>query len=239
MTTPILALWQRGVRLNQAPYSFAPKADKEEHQRLHKVSAIDAMAASMKSMKIEGRSGPSVVQEILEGPQKILSARAEWDDRMRKFILYHLKQGNLFGYGFEPPRKMDSQPVEIPASYWNGRIQWDKAGLSSQGLELIEIRVVSRQLRDTVLNVGNEDHTAPPAAGRPTVGPAIKAAFVALQKAGEINVLASQQSHYPRVRAWLKQNVPNLSVPAEEISDKTMQKHFSNPFNILRKSSKL
>ncbi|ATG44238.1 hypothetical protein PhaeoP18_02294 [Phaeobacter piscinae] len=239
MTTPILALWQRGVRLNQAPYSFAPKADKEEHQRLHKVSAIDAMAASVDNLKAEGRYGPSALQEILEGPQKILSARAEWDDRMRKFIVYHLKQGNLFGYGFEPPRRMDSQPVEIPASYWNGRIQWDKADLSSQGLKLIEIRVVSRQLRDTVLNVSNEDRTAPPAAGRPTVGPAIKAAFTALQEAGEIDVDASQQSHYPKVRAWLKQNFPNLSVPAEEISDKTIQKHFSHYFNALRKSSKL
>jgi hypothetical protein len=236
MTISLLPLWERGVRLNHAPYSFAPKAEKEEHQRLHKESAIEAMAASVENLKAQGRTGPSVFQEALAGPQKILSARAEWDDRMRKFILHHLKHGNLFAYGFEPPRKMDSLPFEIPASYWNGRVQWDKASLSSQGIELIEICVVSRQLRDSILNVTDEDQTGSQAAGRPTVGPAIKAAFKSLQEAGEIDINASQQSHYPKVRRWLEQNATNLSVPPSEIAGKTIHKHFSPLFKELRKS---
>lgn len=239
MTTTLQALWQRGIRLNQAPFSFAPKADKAEYKRLYEASAITAWSDAMAKMQETGRSGVDVLSETLTEPQKILSARSEWNARMRKFILHHLTHGNLFGYGFEPPRRMDSQPVEIPASYWNGRVQWDKACLSSQGIELIEIRVVSRQLRNTVLDRGNVDQSAPQPAGRPTIGPTIKAAFAALQDVDEIDVNASQQSHYPKVRAWLEVHHPNLKIPAAKISDKTMQKHFSPLFNSLKKSSKL
>lgn len=239
MTTPLLTLWQRGIRLNKAPYSYAPKEDKAEYKRLHETSAITAFSDAMTRMQETGRSGVDAMSEAFSEPQQILSARAKWDDRMRKFILHHLTQGNLFAYGFEPPRKMDSQPVEILPAYWRGHIRWDKASLTVQGLEFVEIRIVLRQLRDEVLNRKKIDLTPPQPAGRPTVGPSVKAAFAALHKAGEIDVTASQQSHYPKIRSWMELNVPNLSVPASEIADQTLQKHFSPLFNSLKKSSKL
>lgn len=241
MTVPLLTLWQRGIYLGKAPFAFAPKAEKEEYGRLHDASALQA-ASEAAQAAAAAKSDISFLEGLnaaVRGARPIASARADWDNRMRKFVLHHLKHGNLYAFGFEPPRRMDSQPVEVPATYWSGTIRWDKASLSVQGLEFVEIRIVSRQLRNQLLERGNVEVTAVSSVGRPTVGPSVQAAFKALEKAGEIDLSASQQSHFPKVRSWLETNFPNLSVPAAKISDKTIHKYFSPLFNDLKKNSNL
>ncbi|MCD9149256.1 hypothetical protein [Pseudophaeobacter flagellatus] len=237
MTTTLQALWQRGIRLNQAPHSFAPKADKAEYKRLYEASAITAWSDAMAKMQETGRSGVDAVSEVLTEPQKILSARTEWDDRMRKFILHHLTHGNLFGYGFEPPRRMESQPYEIPAAYWAGRVRWDNATLTVNGLEFIEVRVLATQVRDRLVGISHET-TTDLQRGRPSIKADVEEAFATLLQKGLIDISKSAKSHFPLVRQCLQTIQPGASYSDTKPGDEGIRTHFSPLFNELKKTNK-
>ncbi|WP_416369866.1 hypothetical protein [Tritonibacter mobilis] len=239
MTISLLPLWERGYRLNKSAYLFSPAAERDNYDRLHSIDYMSMANDAAKAALLVGKNAKDTGMAMTQAASDLAKARLDWRNRRQGVLLKWLQSAQLIAYGFEPPRRMDSQPVEIPATYWTGRVQWDECKLTVQGLEFIEIRIVTRQVRDEIQSRERNDLTTPQAAGRPTVGPAIKTAFTSLQEGGEIDTNASQQSHYPKVRRWLKENAPSLSVPAEDISDKTMQKHFSPLFNELRKSYKL
>lgn len=222
-------------RLETIHPDLKPKWKAASEKSAPEAFAQDAAAVA----ELEDASVLEKATLLFSGSQKILTERETMKKELRATILHYIETGVLFGYGFESPRSLSSTPVEIPKLLWRGNCNWDASALEAQGLKFIEIRLTTVHIRNDILGRGNVDTTPTSAAGRPSVGLAIKAAFHSLNKAGEINVKASQGSHYPKVRGWLELNYPNLSVSPAQMSDKTIQRHFSVFFNDLKNFSKL
>ncbi|AGI73765.1 hypothetical protein OA238_c38180 [Octadecabacter arcticus 238] len=238
-TNPINDLWNRGMHLSRAPYAYAPKSEKEEHKRLHSVSASELIAKAAEETAASGLTSWEVVNAMMGASNPILSARMELDNRMRAFVLHHLEHGNLFAYGFEPPRRLDSQSLEIPSAYWKGHIKWNKACLSAQGLEFIEIRILSKQLRDKLIAV-QSTHTEldKRPVGRPSMKLHIQEAFSALEKSGKIDINEPAKPHFRLVREHMRNAHPDLYPKAHKLGDEGIRSHFAPLFNELRKTNK-
>jgi hypothetical protein len=238
-TNPLDDLWNSGMYLSRAPYAFASKSEKEEHKRLHSVSASELMAKAAEETAASGLTSWEVVNAMMGASNPILSARMEWSNRMRAFVLQHLITGSLIAYGFEPPRRMDSVPFHIPAAYWRGRIQWKDSKLTVQGLEFEQIRLVTLKARDQVLGVDANFQSVTKKTGRPGYKDEIIRAFEALNAIGKIDTQSSLQAHYKKVSDWIELNVPEGERPTKPLSDNTLQRHLSPLFNELKKNSKL
>ncbi|WP_155846027.1 hypothetical protein [Celeribacter ethanolicus] len=145
-------------------------------------------------------------------------------------ILSYVSSGHLHGFGYELPRSLSSAPVAIPKAAWAGNCDWANGTLSFRGLEFVDVRLTTNRIRNEILERGVVDKTPTTPAGRPGVGPAIEEAFQTLLQDGQIDVSASQASHYPKIRAWLELNKPDLPVPPAHLSDKTIYKYFSPLF---------
>jgi hypothetical protein len=238
-TNPINDLWNRGMHLRRAPYAYAPKSDKEEHKRLHGVSAIELTTKAAEDTAASGLTGWEAMNAIMSASSPILSARTELDNRMRAFVLHHLEHGNLFAYGFEPPRRLDSQSLEIPTAYWKGNIHWSKASLSAQGLEFTEIRILSKQLRDELTaEQSTRADLDKRQAGRPSIKLHIQEAFSDLNDTNNIDINFPAKSHYPLIREHMRNMHPDLYPEDRKLGDEGIRFHFSPLFNELKKSRK-
>jgi hypothetical protein len=238
-TIPNNELWERGIHLSRAPFAYAPKSEKEEHKRLHGVSAIEAATKAVEETQTSGTTGLETFKAMIGASNPILTARTDWNVRMRAFILHHLEHGNLFAYGFEPPRRMDSQSIELPTAYWKGNIRWDKAILSAQGLEFVEIRILSKQLRNELAaEPSAHAELEKPQAGRPSIKLHIHEAFSDLENSGNIDINVSAKSHYPLIREHMRKTHPDLYPKDRKLGDEGIRYHFSPLFNELKKNRK-
>jgi len=227
------------MHISRAPYAYAPKSEKEEHKRLHGVSAIELATKAAEETQASGITGWEALNAALSASSPILSARTEWDNRMRAFVLHHLEHGNLFAYGFEPPRRLDSQSLEIPTVSWKGNVQWNKACLSAQGLEFVEIRILSKQRRDEIVaDQSTRSELDKRQVGRPSIKLHIQEAFSDLEGSGKIDVNESAKSHFPLVREHMRSTYPDLYPKDGKLGDEGIRSHFSPLFKALKKTSK-
>lgn len=230
------ALHEAGVPLCRSWVTYAQPELKSRWNDLQSQSASDAFAKGVETaIELEG-SIPTKIMHAFAEQQAIYGARNDLRNKLQANILSYIANGHLHGFGFEPPRRTVSVPVAIPKDAWAGKCDWEKGTLSFQGLEFVAVRLTTNRIRNEILERGVVDPTPTKSAGRPSVEKAIEAAFHALHQAGEIDLKASQSSHYPSVRAWLELNEPNLSRSAAQISEKTLYKYFSPLFNDLKKS---
>lgn len=233
MSIPTIQLWESGVYLSKAPYAYAHEELKEQYDQAFKASAFQTYFESLRLASEQGKTGVDALSDAANDATPLRNEQTKARDAVEAFAKHHLLKGNLIAYGFEPPRRVESQPHQISAECWSGSIRWQKSTLSAQGLVFEEIRVVSRSVQERVLTKDQMEYEPTKPQGRPTVGPAIEAAFLALNKAGEIDATASQSSHYPRVRSWLAANFPDLKTPPSKISEKTLYRYFSPLFRRL------
>lgn len=232
-------LWRISVPLSCVWVEYGEPKLKARWEELQKVSAITAFDDAAQQVRDAECSPVEKMQMLWKKPQEILTAREEVERKLKQNILTYISQGHAHAYGFEAPREVANAPVYIPKSTWAGKVDWYERTLSHQGLEFVEVRITTNRIRNEILDRGNVTVKAPTPAGRPTIGPSIQAAFKALEKSGEIDLSASQRSHYPKIQAWLELNAPDLNVPAAQISDKTIHKYFSPLFKDLKKVSNL
>jgi hypothetical protein len=238
-TIPNNDLWDRGTCLNRAPYAYSPKSEKEAYKRLHDVSAIEAATKAAEETQASGTTGWEALNAIIDASNPILSGRTEWNNRMREFVLHHLERGNLFAYGFEPPRRLDSQSIQIPATYWKGNIQWSKASITAQGLEFVEIRILSKQLRDKLTaEQSTRAELDKRQAGRPSIKLHIHEAFSDLKNSSNIDINLPAKSHYPLIREHMRNTHPDLYPKDRKLGDEGIRSHFSPLFNELKKNRK-
>lgn len=223
-------LHRSGVSLSKSWLTYAHPELKAEWQELQKPSAFEALRKGIEAATSMDGDIAAKTAHALEGPQAILSARADLERKLKANILSYVSSGHIHGFGYELPRSLSSAPVAIPKAAWAGKYDWDNGTLSFRGLEFVDVRLTTNRIRNDILERGVVDKTPTNPAGRPGVGPAIEDAFRALHEAGEIDASASQASHYPKVRAWLELNKPDLPVPPAHLSDKTIYKYFSPLF---------
>lgn len=232
------ALWDAGVPLSKAWEAFAHPNLKAAWTEALGRSAITAMVEAAETDKEADGSIAEKLGRAFAGAQPILAERSALEARMKGDLLRYIAHGNLHVLGYEPPRRIGDAPVLIPAELWKGRCDWDRNKLSANSLEIIEVRLLTNGMRDTILDREPPREAPVKAVGRPGVGGDIEAAFDALRAAGEIDVTRSAKSHFGAVRKWLHLNRPNLGIPAADISDETVRRHFSPHFNALKETTK-
>ncbi|WP_278924540.1 hypothetical protein [Pseudophaeobacter profundi] len=237
MTLPLLTLWQRGVYLSKAAFHFSPDAEKEAYQRVHKASALSALTNTLQDAQAQGTETNQATISGLNAMSNVLSKRSAWYSRRYEATLKALKSGILVAYGFEPPRRMESQPYEIPAAYWAGRVRWDNATLTVNGLEFIEVRVLATQVRDRLVGISHET-TTDLQRGRPSIKADVEEAFATLLQKGLIDISKSAKSHFPLVRQCLQTIQPGASYSDTKPGDEGIRTYFSPLFNELKKTNK-
>ncbi|WP_170576429.1 hypothetical protein [Ruegeria atlantica] len=240
--TDYIELWKRSHWLCNSAKTYATHFFKDEWQ-----AAVDyrgdqpwmkILEKSAHEARASGKDTIDTIQHTLGALYEINKPQADLLERARQQITNYLLDGTYRGFGFDRPRTLDTGPVLIPAECWKGAVSWAGNEVQFQSLKFNEVRV--RMMREHLDPILKKPFEVPVAkAGRPTVGPAIEAAFHALLKIGEIDPSASQKSHYPKVRKWIESDYADLNIPPASISDKTIHKFFSPLFKSLTAPSNL
>ncbi|WP_037317873.1 hypothetical protein [Ruegeria halocynthiae] len=239
--TDFIELWKRSHWLSNSAKAYATHFFKDEWQAAveHRGDQpwMEILQESSNEARAAGKTGWDIAEQLLGEFVVKTKPQADLLKRAEQQITDYLLDGTYRGYGFDRPRTLDTEPVRIPAECWKGPVSWVGNEVSYQSLTFSQVRV--RMMREHLDPILKKPFDTPvPKAGRPTVAPAIEAAFHALHKIGEIDLSASQMSHYPKVRKWLEKNGTNLPVPADKISSETIRRIISPLFKELKEIKK-
>ncbi|MBO9403433.1 hypothetical protein [Shimia sp. R9_3] len=241
--TDTMALWKGSHWLSNTPRLFAQRVFKEEWEAAvaHRGSKLwihNVMEAGERLKENGMQPGLELLVSGLQEADELARPKRELLERATEEVRKRLRTGQYRAFGFDRPRTLDTQPVQLPAEVWTSNKSLEKSEVTFQSLTFIDVRVrmVSVE-RDPLLKAQYEVPAVK--AGRPTVGPAIEAAFDALHKIGEIDPTASQKHHFPKIRTWIERNEIDVNIPPEGISDKTISKFFSPLFKRLKEKDDL
>jgi hypothetical protein len=240
----LTAVWNAGIWLSRAAIHFALPEVKVQWQELQQRSAMKEASEALKTLPLQKRTLWDSFDTLLNGAAPVLHARRVILDEAEKALLIGLKAGTYLGVGFEPPRRLSSVPVRIPSQLWQHSPAFDRARLSANSLEFIDIRVLDapmfhRVIQDRsktlsshkVLLPAPEVTPTPAKPGRPSAKPHIEAAFAALEQSGVIDPTKSKRSHYPSITQWITENT---SYDGARLSDEGIREHFSPLFEALK-----
>ncbi|MBR9653556.1 hypothetical protein [Thalassovita aquimarina] len=225
-------LWNAGIYLSQADRSFAPENLRKAWEEASKKSALHAMQDKMEELKETQVDFTKKLEAMLGAVNEVSRPKDDILKKMRELVVNWLKRGDLVAYGFEKPRRMASIPYELPAQLWHGRIDWFDSSLSSQSLELVQIRVLSKAMIDKVTTAAlpNSETLAEPvqpAIGRPTIQPQIKAAYLSVASSEKLDKTMSLKTVAEHVRLQLAQDNPDLQVTENKPSYETIRRVIS------------
>lgn len=233
------ALWRAGVPLQSAWEAYAAPDARARWEAIKGNSFLQAFVSGLEAISESDMGAGEKFQASLAPVASMASEQNEVRGAMRDALSGYIREGHLFGFGFEPPRKLASVPVGVPQQIWQGRIEWDKSTVELGSLRFIEVRLITRQARNVILErpspVARE---SVPTRGRPAVGPHIEAACKALIAEGRIDPSRSAKSHFDLIRERLDQVGQVLPVPAGAISDEAIRLHFAPHFKALKAAKK-
>ncbi len=222
-----LFLWEKALPFTQGRVRFAPDEMRARWEAAHR----NFWGNDVKSML---PSGQSSALEITKAFAAAFKPRQEINKAIDEWVTRQLKSGAIIGLGFEPPRRMNSEPVIIPAACWRNSVRHDSDKLRIDGLIFTETRILPRTAAKQI-KAAWEIETVPPHPA-PKRGPRgsamdIAEAFEALHAAGRIDFNASAKSHYPEIRDWLQYHHPKVGYSAAKPTDETIRKTFQPMFD--------
>lgn len=232
----VLNLWKAGLPIKTSWITYMDPDLKPKWKAVSEKSASDAFVQDAAAVaELEDASAFEKATLLFSGSQKILTERETMKTELRATILRYIETGVLFGYGFEPPRSLNSTPVEIPKSLWRGKCNWDASALEAQGLKFIEIRLTTSRIRNEIIAEKPRSFTseAKPV-GRPSIQADVQRAFAALLQSGRIEIDKSAKSHFPPIREWMRKTNPERYPPTEKLGDEGIRYHFSPLFKALK-----
>lgn len=229
---PPRKLWINSVPLKRAWLHFTHPKNVEEWNALKSQSAFEAFQKGAQEVAASEKSLAEKLSVALSQPQSILIARTTLQKKMQNAVVGYLRDEQLFAYGFEPPRRMGTQPLEIPKYYWSGQIDWIKSTLTFNGIQFVEVRLISASKRAKVLELAPVPKTGSEATpGRPGFEADILEAHKLLLDAGKFNPNASLKSQCPAIRNWLIENKLGKGYsskkPGYEVIRKYLQKNLN------------
>lgn len=228
-------LWHAGVPVSASWEIYAQPELKQAWKIISSQSALEALKQGALNVGVNDLPLHEKIALASSGAQKVLSERTTLMNKLKANILNYIKQGQLFAYGFEQQRTLSSVPIEIPASLWKGKCDWQASKLTAQSLNFIEVRLITKRIRDEIM-CGEAPQIK--TVGRPSIGIYINAAFAGLNEAGMINTSNSAISHFPMVREWIKNNRPDCHMEASAIGDEGVRAYFAPLFKNLKKNRK-
>lgn len=227
-----LFLWQKALPLPLPQrVLLAPREMRTQWEAAHRTPLLVAVQTALPSDK------PSA-QDLMETLRAVSEPRANIARQIDEWFARQLRSGAMIGIGFEPPRRIDSDPVFIPLECWRYGIGSASGKIAVDGLTFAEIRILPRADMERLTQAWEFDAVPPhPAPKRGPRGSAvdIAEAFEALHAAGRIDLNASAKSHYPAIRDWLRHHHPEGGYSAAGPTDETIRKTFQPMFDQARK----
>lgn len=249
-------LWNAGIYLGQADRSFAPENLRKAWEEVSKRSALKEANAKLEELKNTQTDLMAAMGALVTTANNVNQAKDDLLGKMRERVVSWLLRGDLVAFGYEKPRQMASRPHHLPPQLWNGHIDWFGSSLKSQGLELMEIRILTKskikviapewlsttENQERALQSANCSTEMPQITagikGRTTIKRYVGEAFDALLADGLIKTSKPAKANYSLVRNWLKENRPEVGADDRKPSDEGIRAHFSPLFNNLKENSK-
>lgn len=135
-------------------------------------------------------------------------------------LFAQVSSGHLHALGFEPPRRLKSEPVVIPPEFLRAGVNWEKDTIKVGELSFVEVRLAKPQTEQNALPTQTK-------LGRKSRKEYYFECFSALESAGNLDPTISIKSVFPRIRDWLAQNHPDEFPNRNVGSDKTIYKYFN------------
>lgn len=231
-------IWDAAIPLSRAALHYAPKDLKVQWAELSKgnpvVEGLKAYREARKANWLDAMNDFVSASHAVSEPQDRIIKET------KSLLLAHIKAGRVLGLGYEPPRRIASIPVYVPAEYWQGWVDWEASVVSHGTLKFVDVRVITPQAAQPILlkfkaNELQMIEGSPRPVGRPSIKAHVETAFAALTNAGAIDASKSAKSHFLIVRQWI---IKNSSYDAEALSDEGIRAHFSPLFSELKKDRK-
>lgn len=228
----LMALWSGAHSMYGAPMSYAAKELRARWQSLEAESAMDRLRAGGAAVRDTEKPFHEKFQLAFAGVQELLGQRAAVMTQMRKALLHHIGTGSLLSFGFEAPRRVRDMPVALSPAHLSGQLLWDKGEIKAQSLHFVEVGILSAAKAEAILR-GRLEEIAPPTGqtyGRPSSVKDIQDAIRAVIEAGKLDPKATMRSHYPMIRAWLREYRPTAVAASVGPSDEAIRRVFGPIF---------
>jgi len=235
----ILKLWEKATPTQNAPLTFLPDRDfpdgtKRADYKVPQFNLGTLIQDAQEQMKKSGMDGPQAITEVTAPIAALFNDRNSLIERGKAAILDCLESGVIRAFAFEKPRRVQDDPVELESSTLikNPYFRWDLGTANHQGLEFIEIRMLSeaeavaliakwRDVAGTGARMLTDPTTKP--VGRPPLKPLVVEAFKTLHAQDKIDYSKRLTSHYPLIRQWLAAHYPTIETNDEKPSDDTIR----------------
>ncbi len=230
--------WERGIDLDQSDFRFAPTHQRDRYETFLAQgfnTPVDLRVQEDDSLSDRF----SKLYDACKPRWHLMNMASDIRRQMRDHVRKEIANGRLIGYGFALPRHADDAPRPVPADLWACKVDWETSKVSGNGLEFIAVRIVSVEMveylnRDTVAEQSSPRRPA----GRPAVGPEIRAAFDALAAAGRVDFKAPMKHCYDLIRESLAARFPDRAGTFRDLADETIRKTISERYATLKKSNK-
>lgn len=221
------SLWDAAIPLSNAALHFAPVNIRNEWAELLKVSALVEAGEFAKTRIQKDTSWFDALGLMATGANNVLAPREKLLRHAEALLLNEIKENRALGMGFEPPRRIKSMPVHIPARYWRQSVSWDYCEVSYGALKFLDVRVLTSQMAKPFLQSFQATkqktiEALPAPSGRPSFKVEILEAFAALQAEGRFNVKPLTHG-IAQIRTWIKTNKPESRAAQGLLNDDTIR----------------
>lgn len=239
----VMLIWEAAIPLSSAALQFAPEEIRTEWAQLSKRNAIAEGTEAVKNLAT-GVSWSDIMGAFLSSGNEIEAPKRNLVKIAQNGLLEHIKAGRVFGLGFEPPRRVSSLPVQIPAKCWSQFVIWERSEINYQTLKFVDVRLFTQKMALPVLQKLKAQEISltpttpkpkPKPIGRPSVKAHVQNAFIALDEAGQIDPNKTGISHYDAIRRWIGENT---SYDGDGLGREGIREHFSPLFSELKNSRK-
>lgn len=140
-------------------------------------------------------------------------------------------------HGFDRPRTLELEPVQIPREAWNERFVFEKNEVHCQSLRFIDVRVrMISAANDPLLKA--QPFPVPVKAGRPSIKEDVETAFRVLAAQEQIDVSLPAKANIDRVRQQMRAANPQKYPHADKPGYEGIRLHFAPFFEELKKARK-
>ena len=157
--------WQRSIWLSRAQEVFMNKSEMEKLESLTKTHPVEAIASAVSEFaqmwKAERFEESSIEKSGIKPWKEIQEegmTTSELYSHSKKRIRTWLQEGKLIILGFDRPRILDTEPVEIDSVRWSvewrfdADIKWNQNLVEFEGLRFTEARLFAPEW-ESKLNV--------------------------------------------------------------------------------------
>ncbi|MGX9353981.1 hypothetical protein ACS3SW_02110 [Roseobacteraceae bacterium S113] len=227
-------LWKAARPLSQAWLTYASPDQRVEWKKAQSVSMIEAFTSSLQ--KADGEPSQKLMAAT-ERMAEIATQRNAISNALKNQTLEWIRGRKLYALGFDTDRTLETLPVELPNSVWDGVLEWEKSRVAFQGLTFREVGLITSKMRADILNVGNSLKSEK-TVGRPSIAQDVQDAFATLVSEGKVDLQKTIKWHCHLVRSKLHETDPARFPVGTLKSDEGIRKHLSPLFKALKEDKK-